>query len=293
VRILAAVDVHDQPEPVVDRIVPWAQRLGATVDLCYASQWSTEGLPRPPNPGDELDLLWGEWAKRAEVERTQLRALLARLPDGVRGADRLLAGPPGDVLADAAQGYDLVCVVNHQRTALSRLVNGSVSARVIRSCLVPVLVLGLTDPIPDPAEALYVLAPIDAHDEGALPWIAKHLPLHRTEMVHVRTDGAPVWVPGPPRTMFAPLPADTLRAQLADRARAAGFPGVPLHLVEGEANAGDAVARTAKQLGVDLVVMPTHGRRGLTRLALGSVSERVIAQAHCAVLVVPWAVHAG
>jgi nucleotide-binding universal stress UspA family protein len=292
VRILAAVDVHDRAESMLDRIVPWAQRLGATVDLCYASQWSTEGLPRPPDPGDELDLLWGEWAKRADAERTQLEALTKRLPDGVRGAARLLAGPPTDVLSDAAQGYDLVCVVTHQRTGLSRLVNGSVSARVVRSSAVPVLVLGYEDPVPDPGDALYVLAPVDGHESGALPWIAKHLPLHRTEMLHVRTEGAPVWVPGPPRTVFAPKPSDTLRAEIAELAKAAGFPGMPLHLSEREANAGDGIARVARELGVDLIVLPTHGRRGVTRLMLGSVAERVVERAHCAVLVVPWAAHA-
>lgn len=38
--------------------------------------------------------------------------------------------------------------------------------------------------------------------------------------------------------------------------------------------------------GADLVVMGSHGRRGLERLVLGSVAQRVLQQAHLPVLVV-------
>ena len=39
--------------------------------------------------------------------------------------------------------------------------------------------------------------------------------------------------------------------------------------------------------GFDVVVMATHGRTGLRRLALGSVAEAVLWRARCPVLVVP------
>ncbi|MCB0324711.1 MAG: universal stress protein [Bdellovibrionales bacterium] len=38
---------------------------------------------------------------------------------------------------------------------------------------------------------------------------------------------------------------------------------------------------------IDLIVMATHGRTGAKRFVLGSVSERVVREAPCAVLVVP------
>jgi universal stress protein A len=38
--------------------------------------------------------------------------------------------------------------------------------------------------------------------------------------------------------------------------------------------------------GVDLIVMGTHGRTGITHLLIGSVAERVIRHAPCPVLVV-------
>ena len=48
----------------------------------------------------------------------------------------------------------------------------------------------------------------------------------------------------------------------------------------------DQIVRAAKADKADLVVMGTHGRRGLTRLFLGSVAQRVVSLAPCAVVTV-------
>ena len=50
-------------------------------------------------------------------------------------------------------------------------------------------------------------------------------------------------------------------------------------------DAGHGIADYAQQTGVDLIVMPSHGRSGLSRLLIGSVTERVMRLAHCPVLV--------
>jgi nucleotide-binding universal stress UspA family protein len=44
------------------------------------------------------------------------------------------------------------------------------------------------------------------------------------------------------------------------------------------------VLRVAEQGGFDMIVMGTHGRRGLPRLLLGSVAQKIIARAHCPVV---------
>ena len=43
---------------------------------------------------------------------------------------------------------------------------------------------------------------------------------------------------------------------------------------------------TAEKLKVDLIVMATHGRTGITHLLLGSVAEKVVRSARCPVLTV-------
>lgn len=48
----------------------------------------------------------------------------------------------------------------------------------------------------------------------------------------------------------------------------------------------EAILSFAEERSADLIVMGTHGRRGLDRLTMGSVTERVLRKAHCPVLAV-------
>ena len=69
--------------------------------------------------------------------------------------------------------------------------------------------------------------------------------------------------------------------QLADARRDKANIGKVL-VVPGDAR--DAILATANELGVDLIVMGTHGRRGLSRMVVGSVAENVVRRAPCPVL---------
>jgi nucleotide-binding universal stress UspA family protein len=51
-------------------------------------------------------------------------------------------------------------------------------------------------------------------------------------------------------------------------------------------DARDEILRTAGQVGADLIVMGTHGRRGVRRALLGSVAESIVRTATCPVLTV-------
>jgi nucleotide-binding universal stress UspA family protein len=51
-------------------------------------------------------------------------------------------------------------------------------------------------------------------------------------------------------------------------------------------HAGDEITRLAGEKGADLVISSTHGRSGLKRLILGSVTERLMRTLHCPLLVV-------
>lgn len=48
---------------------------------------------------------------------------------------------------------------------------------------------------------------------------------------------------------------------------------------------GHEIADLAARENADLIVLPSHGRTGLTRLLIGSVAERVVRLSHCPVLV--------
>jgi len=55
-------------------------------------------------------------------------------------------------------------------------------------------------------------------------------------------------------------------------------------LVEGQPH--DQIVRHAESLGADIIVMGSKGRRGMNRILIGSVAERVIEYAPCPVLVI-------
>ena len=50
-----------------------------------------------------------------------------------------------------------------------------------------------------------------------------------------------------------------------------------------------AICDYAVKHDVDLIVIGTHGRTGVSRLLIGSVAEKVVRHASCPVLVVPHA----
>ncbi len=60
---------------------------------------------------------------------------------------------------------------------------------------------------------------------------------------------------------------------------------VKAHISAGGATA-ETIRETAEQLGVDLIVMGTHGRTGMARVFLGSVAERTLRLAPCPILMV-------
>lgn len=60
---------------------------------------------------------------------------------------------------------------------------------------------------------------------------------------------------------------------------------VTTHLIRG-ISAAEVITESAADLGCELIVMGTQGRRGLKHLLLGSVAERVVRSAHLPVLTV-------
>ena len=63
--------------------------------------------------------------------------------------------------------------------------------------------------------------------------------------------------------------------------------GISVKTMVGEGHAvHEGVVRVADSVGADLIVMGSHGRRGLEKLVLGSVAQRVLSTARIPVLVV-------
>ena len=58
-----------------------------------------------------------------------------------------------------------------------------------------------------------------------------------------------------------------------------------IHIAIRYGDPGHEIANFAKETKAGLIVMPSHGRTGLSHLVIGSVAERVVRYAHCPVLV--------
>jgi nucleotide-binding universal stress UspA family protein len=59
---------------------------------------------------------------------------------------------------------------------------------------------------------------------------------------------------------------------------------IEAHIAVGDART--VIDDVAKQIGAELVVMGTHGRRGIGRVLLGSVAESVVRTAPCPVMTI-------
>jgi len=91
--------------------------------------------------------------------------------------------------------------------------------------------------------------------------------------------------------MYAPGLRQRVAAQIEEelvaarrRAEAAGAVNIETQAIEGYPAAD--IAKVAARGGFDLIVMGTHGRRGIQHALLGSVAERVVRTAPCPVLTV-------
>jgi nucleotide-binding universal stress UspA family protein len=74
------------------------------------------------------------------------------------------------------------------------------------------------------------------------------------------------------------------RAQMiVQRAKAAGANSTFL-IWEGDA--GEAIVAAADSENADMIVVGSHGRSGVSRFLIGSVSDYVVRHAHCPVMVV-------
>ena len=76
------------------------------------------------------------------------------------------------------------------------------------------------------------------------------------------------------------------RARLAATAGRLETMSIPVSTGIRHGSAFEGIVHEAKAVSADLIVMGTHGRKGVSHLMLGSVAERVIRGAHCPVLAV-------
>lgn len=76
-------------------------------------------------------------------------------------------------------------------------------------------------------------------------------------------------------------------ADAAERARRARMQAETMLLEKATGRVAEAIVEQAKRWRADLIVMGTHGRRGVNRLLLGSSAELVVRHSAIPVLLIP------
>lgn len=103
----------------------------------------------------------------------------------------------------------------------------------------------------------------------------------RTALVYGAALGARVHV------LHVTWPLDRDVTMLLQRYAADAPPGVTVVTATAGGDPAREIVKYATRHGIDLIVLGTHGRSGVSRVLLGSVSERVARTAPCPVLTVP------
>lgn len=230
----------------------------------YVSEWL--GLPAAPPQGGA-----------PEEEATLVRAL-RHAPSAARG------------ITDYANEHDIGLVVmgTHGRTGVRRWVLGSVAEEVVRRAACPVLTIRAGDVRPSEAGPKRILVPVD-FSEPTRSLIGHARAMAALNKVQVDL----LYVIQEPNALrlfkvdgfraLLPEVARRSRAMLKDMAEESGGPYVPVrcHVLTGDP--AREIVRFAEAQGHDGILMGTHGRSGLRRLAMGSVAERVMRTAPCPV----------
>lgn len=284
----------------------WAE--GAEVYACsLASSWGAtltviSVLEFPPgmNPDYPVNRMYlAELMKQATAELADLKARMANR--GVAVHTRVASGIPSqEVLAAAeAEDTDLIVVGTRGKTGLEHVVLGSTAERIIRIGPCPVLAVrgerqhageGGGRPPQYPASFRRILVPVDFSDCSldALEYAvmvaqrsqASIRLLHVLEPVSYGLDF----------TLSHAAKREDMRERIT--ARLSGLVSALKSVqVAGDFQVrgglpADSILEAAELEAADLIVMGTHGRRGLSHTFWGSVAESVLRKSHCPVLTV-------
>jgi len=213
---------------------------------------------------------------------------------GVEISQRVVDGYPDEALPKIAAELeaDAIVVGSHGRTGLKRVLLGSVAERVVRLAPCAVMVARGEAPIGG-YHHLVVGTDFGATSERALARaLVVAAPRARIDVVHCWQMSPMITPPDAPAMIptYETLRTDTIAKlrqdgeALAETAKRGRDVDVRFHLLERPAAHG--IDDFAGEVHADLIVVGSHGRRGVRRFLLGSIAEVTVRHAPCATLVV-------
>ncbi len=279
-NIIIGCDDSPFSQAAVREITAWLKRHGGQATLVHGVYFDEEEFGHKPQ-------LLRERSDKGHAACDKVRAKAEA--QGITMPVVVREGEPPEVITGLAAetGADLIALGTYGRRGLTRLVMGSVTAKVIMAAPCDVLVVKNEC---DACAGIYpsVLVPFDGSPAGrkALEIACRF----------AKEDGSAV-------TLFYVIPryeemigffkTESVKQNLRDEARKILDSGVALaaeHEVRvdtliSDGHAADRIIETVTANRADLIVMGSHGWRGLDKAIMGSTAERVIMAADCPVLV--------
>jgi nucleotide-binding universal stress UspA family protein len=292
-RILFATDFSRWARRAEDYACALACSWRASLTVLSVAEFSPGLNPDyPVNQQYLADLL-----KTASSQLADLKGRAERR--GIVATTRMATGIPSEevITAARAEDSDLIVVGTKGKTGLAHVLLGSTAERVIRGAPCPVLAVR-TEPsaaeddgiLSRPVTFERILVPVDFSDCSldALEYAAgvaqqakaSLVLLHVVEPVSYGLDFALSHVGT--REHVREIWMKRLE-ELTSALRASHVP------VESQLRGGlpaDSILDSAQTIPCDLIVMGTHGRRGISHALSGSVAEAVMRKAHCPVFTV-------
>ena len=288
-KIVCAVDFTERSRAAAQVAVDLARRAGGSVELVHVMKLGTVDVLALT-----ADAVVLEEEVRAELE-ARLRAESARLATAsVPVTSRVCEGEVEPALLARAKelGADLIVTGTHGRSALRRLLLGSVGEEIARSADRPILVVppaveGLGPP-GMVGRRLRVTVALDGRSasDGALTFV-------RSLRAHVPCDVTILrlyWAPEEferlgltgPRDLFEPDAAVVADLERALRLEVGVLPGAgatSFVIVPSWGDPAAAILEMARAREQDLLVVGAESREGLGRLTHPAVAERIAHEA--------------
>jgi nucleotide-binding universal stress UspA family protein len=280
--VISGIDLHHDAPAVLGAAAAVARLAGVPLHLIHVMRSDPENDQRRGVAQSAADSAVEEVRRRF---RTLADSLGEDVPD-LASVTAIRSPSPHAAIVQAARatGADLIVVGSHATATASPIGLGSTADRVLRSAPVPCLVVRGEPRLP--LRRAVVLTDFSPRSRTglllALAWLpawglAESGPL---EVVHV------AW----PQGAEDDEPVPDLIARKVDRAIAscvASRPDWVKPRVLFGARPGQTVADYARDEGVDLLVVATHGHGALVRALIGSVTLELLHMAPCPVLAIP------
>ena len=274
-RILVPLDGSHLAEQVLPYVCWMARSLSLPVELLRVFSTVSEHLADPIH-GRSLDVV----TAGIRDEATDYLNQVIRTMDGLSApitcaAHEGLAAPWIVDHADKEPGT-IVAMSTHGRSGISRWLLGSVTDKVLRTSSSALLVVRPREAEAAPAnpEIKSIIAPLDGSElaEQSLPHVAALAKGLDLNVLLVRV---------------APSEKGECTGYLTDvreKLRLQGVASVESRLLQG--HAAETILDMAHGTDASLVAMTTHGRSGIGRWMLGSVTDRVVRHSGGPVLVI-------